>query len=78
MLEQVIARGVRGVIACGVAGALVPELVTGHAVILTGAVRDEGASLHYLSVGRVVSADPVLLRAWPTRLAPSAWGRRTA
>jgi uridine phosphorylase len=29
MLEQVIARGVRAVIACGGAGALVPELVMG-------------------------------------------------
>ena len=58
MLEQVIARGVRGVIACGGAGALVPELVMGHAVILTGAVRDEGTSFHYLPAGRVVSADP--------------------
>ena len=58
MLEQVIARGVRGVIACGGAGALVPELVMGHAVILTGAVRDEGTSFHYLQAGRVVSADP--------------------
>ena len=58
MLEQVIARGVRGVIACGAAGALVPELVMGHAVILTGAVRDEGTSFHYLPAGRVVWADP--------------------
>ena len=58
MLEQVIARGVRGVIACGAAGALVPELVMGHAVILTGAVRDEGTSFHYLPADRVVSADP--------------------
>jgi uridine phosphorylase len=58
MLEQVIARGVRGVIACGGAGALVPELVLGHAVILTGAVRDEGTSFHYLPADRVVSADP--------------------
>ena len=58
MLEQVIARGVRGVIACGGAGALVPELVMGHAVVLTGAVRDEGTSFHYLPAGRVVSADP--------------------
>lgn len=58
MLEQVIARGVRAVIACGAAGALVPELVMGHAVILTGAVRDEGTSFHYLPAGRVVSADP--------------------
>jgi uridine phosphorylase len=30
----------------------------GHAVILTGAVRDEGTSFHYLPAGRVVSADP--------------------
>src|ERR1700749_1261754 len=58
MLEQVIARGGRGVIACGGAGALVPELGMGHAVILTGAVRDEGPSFHYLPAGRVVSADP--------------------
>ena len=50
--------GVRGVIARGGAGALVPELVMGHAVILTGAVRDEGTSFHYLAAGRVVSADP--------------------
>jgi len=32
--------------------------VMGHAVILTGAVRDEGTSFHYLPAGRVVSADP--------------------
>ena len=50
--------GVRGVIARGGAGALVPELVMGHAVILTGAVRDEGTSFHYLPAGRVVPADP--------------------
>jgi uridine phosphorylase len=30
----------------------------GHAVVLTGAVRDEGTSFHYLPAGRVVSADP--------------------
>ena len=44
--------GVRGVIARGGAGALVPELVMGHAVILTGAVRDEGTSFHYLPADR--------------------------
>ena len=43
--------GVRGVIARGGAGALIPELVMGHAVILTGAVRDEGTSFH-LPAGR--------------------------
>jgi len=72
MLEQVIARGVRGVIACGAAGALVPELVMGHAVILTGAVRDEGTSFHYLPAGRVVSADRVRLKPWQTRSVPTA------
>ena len=69
--------GVRGVIARGGAGALIPELVMGHAVILTGAVRDEGTSFHYLPAG---SSRPtwVRLRAWPTRSAPPAWRRRTA
>ena len=75
MLEQVIARGVRGVIACGGAGALVPELVMGHAVVLTGAVRDEGTSFHYLQAGRVVPADP-----GPAEILAGALsaGRRTA
>ena len=72
MLEQVIARGVRAVIACGGAGALIPELVMGHAVVLTGAVRDEGTSFHYLPAGRVVSADRVRLKPWQTRSVPTA------
>lgn len=63
MLEQVIARGVRGVIACGGAGALIPQLVMGYAVVLTGAVRDEGTSFHYLPAGRAVSADPAPVQA---------------
>jgi uridine phosphorylase len=78
MLEQVIARGVRGVIACGTAGALVPELVMGHAVILTGAVRDEGTSFHYLPAGRVVSADPGPAESLADALSAAAWTQRTA
>ena len=69
--------GVRGVIARGGAGALVPALVMGPAVILTGAVRDEGTSFHYLSAGSS-RLTRVRRRAWPTRLAPPAWRRRTA
>ena len=30
----------------------------GHAVVLTGAVRDEATSFHYRPAGRVVPADP--------------------
>jgi uridine phosphorylase len=56
-LEEVIAFGVRRVIACGAAGALVPELTLGHAIIVDSAVRDEGTSYHYLPPARVIEAD---------------------
>ena len=35
-----------------------PEIAAGHPVILTGAVRDEGTSYHYLPPAREVQADP--------------------
>jgi uridine phosphorylase len=57
-LEEVIAMGCRRLVACGGAGALVPELVMGHAVVADSAVRDEGTSYHYLPADRVVDADP--------------------
>lgn len=56
--EGAIAYGCRKFVTCGGAGALVPELVLGHAVVLDSAVRDEGTSFHYLPPGRVVEADP--------------------
>ena len=40
------------------AGCSDPEIVAGHAVILTAAVRDEGTSYHYLPPSREVSASP--------------------
>ncbi|HEY4018112.1 MAG TPA: nucleoside phosphorylase [Pseudonocardiaceae bacterium] len=56
--EEIIAFGVRRMIACGAAGALVPELALGHAVIVDSAVRDEGTSYHYQPPARVIDADP--------------------
>jgi uridine phosphorylase len=56
-LEEIIAMGVRRLIACGAAGALVPELALGHAVVVDSAIRDEGTSYHYLPAGRVIDAD---------------------
>lgn len=56
-LEEAIALGARSIVAVGGAGALVPELVLGHAVAVDSAVRDEGTSLHYLAPSRVVDAD---------------------
>jgi uridine phosphorylase len=51
-LEETIALGSRTVVAVGGAGALVPNLVLGHAVVVDSAVRDEGTSLHYLAPSR--------------------------
>lgn len=56
-LDQVIAMGARRLVACGGAGALVPELVLGHAVVVGSAVRDEGTSHHYVPASRVVDAE---------------------
>lgn len=56
-LEETIARGGRRFVAVGGAGALVPDLVLGHAVVVNAAVRDEGTSFHYLPAGREVEAD---------------------
>ena len=58
LFEEVIAHGCRSFVACGGAGAVVPDLALGHVVIPTAAVRDEGTSYHYLPPGREVTADP--------------------
>jgi uridine phosphorylase len=60
-LEQAIARGCRRFGVCGGAGALLPELVLGHVVVPTAAVRDEGTSYHYLPPSRYVDADPATI-----------------
>jgi uridine phosphorylase len=57
ILEEVIALGCRGIVACGGAGALRDDLVLGHAVVVDEAVRDEGTSFHYLAPSRTVAAD---------------------
>lgn len=57
-LENLVAMGVRRVIGVGGAGALLPELTLGHAVVLGSALRDEGTSLHYLPPSRTLDADP--------------------
>jgi uridine phosphorylase len=62
-LEEAIAKGCRSFVACGGAGALVPELTLGHVVVPTSAIRDEGTSYHYLPPGRSVAASPAAVEA---------------
>jgi uridine phosphorylase len=62
-LDELIALGCRKFIACGGAGALDNELVLGHLVVPTRAVRDEGTSYHYLPPAREVAASPTAIAA---------------
>lgn len=56
-LEEMIDYGCAILVACGGCGALEPHLGLGHIVVVTGAVRDEGTSYHYLAPTRTVVAD---------------------
>lgn len=68
-LDEIVAMGCRRVITCGAAGALTPELVLGHAVVVDSAVRDEGTSYHYLPPDRVVHAAEAPVRSTAKALA---------
>lgn len=57
-LENLVAMGVRTVVGVGGAGALLPELTLGHAVVLGSVLRDEGTSFHYRPPSRTLDADP--------------------
>lgn len=57
LLEEVIAFGCRKFIVCGGCGVLEKSLGVGHLVVVTGAIRDEGVSYHYLPAGREVKAN---------------------
>ncbi|RPJ43729.1 MAG: hypothetical protein EHM21_11115, partial [Chloroflexi bacterium] len=63
ILEEIIALGVRKLIACGGCGVLRPDIAAGHPVVLTSAVRDEGTSYHYLPPGREALAHPQAVAA---------------
>jgi len=62
-LEEAIAHGGRQFIVCGGCGVLDPTIARGYPVMLTGAVRDEGTSYHYLPPADEVSADLIGLAA---------------
>ena len=57
LLEEAIAFGCKKFIACGGCGVLEKDIAVGHLIVVSGAVRDEGVSYHYLPPGREVVAD---------------------
>jgi uridine phosphorylase len=57
LLEEAIAFGCRKFIACGGCGVLEKDIAVGHLIVVSGAVRDEGVSYHYLPPAREVTAD---------------------
>jgi uridine phosphorylase len=61
--EDLLDYGVRAAVACGGAGVLVPELAVGHPVVVSGALRDEGTSYHYMPASRFVDTDPEVVAA---------------
>lgn len=63
LLEEAIAFGCQTFVACGGCGILQPEIATGHILLVTAAVRDEGVSYHYLPPGREVVANPQAVAA---------------
>lgn len=54
LLEEAIAYGCRKFIVCGGCGVLEKDIAVGHVIVVSGAVRDEGVSYHYLPPGREV------------------------
>ncbi len=56
LLEENIAFGCRKFIVCGGCGVLEKDLAVGNLIVVTGAVRDEGVSYHYLPPGREAQA----------------------
>jgi uridine phosphorylase len=63
LLEQVIASGCKKFIACGSAGVLDKQLAVGRIIVPNAAVRDEGASYHYLPQSREARASPEAVAA---------------
>jgi uridine phosphorylase len=57
LFEEAIAFGCKKFIACGGCGVLEKDIAVGHLMVVSGAVRDEGVSYHYLPPSREVSAD---------------------
>jgi uridine phosphorylase len=60
LAEEFVAMGARRLVLITWGGMLQPEMKAGDIVVVDRAIRDEGASYHYLPPGRYTHADPGL------------------
>jgi len=63
LLEEVIAFGCRKFMVCGGCGVLEKGIAVGHLIVVSGAIRDEGVSYHYLPPSREVVAHDAAVQA---------------
>ena len=63
LLEEAIAFGCRKFIACGGCGVLKKDIAVGHLIVVSGAIRDEGVSYHYLPPSQEVFANEIGVNA---------------
>jgi uridine phosphorylase len=63
LFEEVIAFGCRKFIACGGCGVLEKDIAVGHLIVVSGAIRDEGLSYHYLPPAQEVRANEAAFEA---------------
>jgi uridine phosphorylase len=79
LLEDVIAFGCRKFMVCGGCGALATGTAVGQLTVLSGAIRDEGVSYHYLPPSREVVANAsgvsALVKTLNRRGVPHAVGK---
>ena len=79
LLEEVIAFGCKKFIACGGCGVLDKDIALGNLIVVSGAVRDEGVSYHYLPPSREVTANELgvasLVNALSSRSIPYQVGK---
>ncbi len=61
LVEELIALGIKRVIACGSAGAI-QDFDQSQLLVVNKAIRDEGLSYHYLKASVYVESDQVLLK----------------
>ncbi len=63
LAEEFVAMGARRLVLLTWGGMLQPEMQAGDIVVVERAIRDEGASYHYLPPGKYVQADAGLVEA---------------